>query len=587
MSGLPGMEILLAELGHGKTQLVVIIAYLAFLLLLGFAASRLFRGTREDYQLASHSIGPVLLLLSLFGTTMTAFALVGSTGEAYREGIGVYGLLASASGIVHSMCFLVVGVPLWRLGRRHGFSTQVEFFRRRLDNDFIGILLFPLILGLIIPYLMIGVMGAGITIQGLTAGAFPNVKAFEVYAPAKQSAVGESDPADATEADAAEVDTTEAGADSSQASALPASVNEDSVAESAPARTLNRGASGGIPPWLGSLAICLIVLCYVFFGGMRGTAWANAFQTVFFMVLGGITFYVISAKLGKQDSLWENLQAIAAEIPASKSTRGHISHLQWTAYLLIPLSVAMFPHVFQHWLTARSSRSFKLPIVAHPLFVLVVWAPCVLIGVWATTSLMPDKPPLPTLPDGSVNANAILPFMVNTMTNDWMAGLLAAGILAAIMSSLDSQFLCIGTMFNNDIVTHYGGADRFSDRQQVWITRGFVVGVVAVTYLLSIQGYRSVFSMATWCFTGYAALFPLVFAALYWRRLTAAGAILSVLFTMASWGYFFWQSGFGAAPPTAIPLGITVFGSAAVLAGVSLTTPAPSAEKLAKFFGDR
>ena len=560
---------LLASLGHGKTQLIVIIGYLCFLVLLGFVASRWFRGTRSDYQLASRSIGPVLLLLSLFGTTMTAFALVGSTGEAFRKGIGVYGLLASASGIVHSMCFLIIGVPLWKLGRRNGFATQVEFFRRRLGSDLVGLLLFPVILGLIIPYLMIGVMGAGITIQGLTAGAFPNVKAFEVLLPGEPAVPASDGSVAGKDQSVSAVTETETG------------VEADQVAQP----RINRGTSGGVPPWLGSLVICLIVLGYVFFGGMRGTAWANAFQTVFFMVLGCVTFYVIATKLGGQTAFLDNLRTIAAEITPDKATRSGFGYLEWSAFLLIPLSVAMFPHVFQHWLTARSANSFKLPVVMHPLFVLLVWAPCVLIGVWATTSLMPQAPPLPKLPNGAVNANAILPFMVNTMTNDWLAGLLAAGILAAIMSSLDSQFLSIGTMFNNDIVTHYGGGKKFSDRQQVWITRLFVVLIVAATYVLSIQGYRSVFSMATWCFTGYAALFPLVFMAIYWRGLTAAGAMAGIVAMACSWGYFFWDAGFGSSPPTALPLGVIVLGTAAVIAGVSTVTRPPDSATLDEFFG--
>jgi SSS family solute:Na+ symporter len=62
------------------TQLIIICIYLALLVALGVFSSRLFRGTSKDYMLASHSIGPFLLLMSLFGTTMTGFALVGSTG---------------------------------------------------------------------------------------------------------------------------------------------------------------------------------------------------------------------------------------------------------------------------------------------------------------------------------------------------------------------------------------------------------------------------------------------------------------------------------------------------------------------------
>jgi SSS family solute:Na+ symporter len=532
--------------GAGRTQLFVIVSYLLLLLVVGFLASRLFRGTKKDYQLASHSIGPFLLLMSLFGTTMTAFALVGSTGESFGKGIGVYGMLASASGIVHSLCFFVVGIQLWKLGRRNGYTTQIGFFRDRLDSDWIGLLFFPIIVGLIIPYLLIGVMASGITIQSLTAHAFPDFEAFKVYKPGTEE--------------------------------------------------INPGLSGGIPPWLGSLGICLVVLSYVFFGGMRGTAWANAFQTAVFMVLGVVTFCMIAFKLGGQDSLLENFKTISSRLELDKSTRVDMDHAIFITYMFIPLSVGMFPHVFQHWLTAKSSKSFKLPIVCHPLFIMIVWAPCVLIGVWATTELPAGTPPLPTLPNGAVNQNAILPFLVNVLTNPWLAGLLAAGILAAIMSSLDSQFLCIGTIFSNDIVIHYFGEDRFSDRQQVWITRGFIVVIVAVTYGLSLLDYRSVFTMAIWCFTGYASLFPILFAAIYWRRLTKAGVVISILVMVASWGYLFWQSNFGAKTDYAIvvpdggdgihlmPVALTFLLTLVTMVGVSLFTKPPSDDVLERFF---
>ena len=87
------------------TSFVVIVAYLSLLLILGFFSSRFFRGTSKDYFVASHSIGPFLLLMSVFGTTMTAFALVGSTGKAFERGIGVYGLMASSSALVHAAVF--------------------------------------------------------------------------------------------------------------------------------------------------------------------------------------------------------------------------------------------------------------------------------------------------------------------------------------------------------------------------------------------------------------------------------------------------------------------------------------------------
>lgn len=666
------------------TQLIIISIYLALLLFLGLFSSKLFRGTSKDYMLASHSIGPVMLLMSIFGTTMTAFALVGSTGEAFKEGVGVYGMLASSSGIIHSLCFFVLGVKLWSLGRKYGYTTQIQYFRDRLQSDRIGLLLFPILVGLVIPYLLIGVMASGTVINSITEGAFESAFAQYDY---------------------------------------------------------------GVPPWMGSLIICCVVLVYVFFGGMRGTAWANTFQTIVFMILGLVTFWIISEKLGglqaaservkeqnpsrlvrsvvesdrkKYESTyqrWETVaeynfairqkglkltpeqiseaheafkprmpgwQTIAAAVYAAKnglidltiaeqnearvvqddrtlpdplpekwstellthheiraypriggidkkksaeifaSKIGHPNELldpddpsqgkKWTrkkaggvyratswapdephgtdpwkflTYFFVPLSVGMFPHLFQHWLTAKNADSFKLAVVCHPIFIMIVWVPCVLVGVWATSALNPATgSPLfpPHFP-----ANAVLPAIVKALTTPVLAGFLTAGILAAIMSSLDSQFLCVGTMFTTDVVTHYGGKDKYSDKQIVVIARIFIVAIVALTYVFSLFEPRRVFTLGVWCFSGFSSLFPLIFASLYWKRLTKAGAYASIVGAIAVWLFSFSQSGFGANAGYTLfgvmPVATMVAVSAVSLIVVSLLTKPPEEEHLKRFFG--
>lgn len=500
-------------------QLTIIGVYLLLLLSLGLFSNRLFRGTSQDYMLASHSIGPFLLLMSIFGTTMTAFALVGSSGEAFKEGIGVYGMLASSSGIVHSAVFFLVGIRLWSFGKRFGYSTQIEFFRDRLENQAIGILLFPVLVGLVVPYLLIGVISAGTVINGITQGAFESSGFFE-------------------------------------------------------------GAKYGVPPWLGSLVICVVVLLYVFFGGMRGTAWANTFQTLVFMVLGVVTFVVISQKLG---GLQAATQAVVERHP-EKVTRAEMSQLQFFTYLLVPLSVGMFPHLFQHWLTAKSAGTFKLSIVAHPVFIMIVWVPCVLVGIWATSAMIDGAMLIPP----KANPNAVLAIMVQKLAGPVLGGFLTAGILAAIMSSLDSQFLCIGTMFTNDIVLHHFGRDRFSEQQKVIFARLFIIAIVAVTYAFSLMPSRRVFTMGVWCFSGFASLFPLVFASIYWRRLTAAGGIASVLAVITVWMALFYQSGFGDNAQYTVygmmPVVVIFAASAVALVAVSLVTRPPSEQTVRKFF---
>ncbi|MDP6538209.1 MAG: sodium:solute symporter family protein, partial [Planctomycetota bacterium] len=140
---------MLALAATDPTPLYVIGGYLLLLVGLGFVTKALFRGTSSDYFVATRSIGPFLLLMSVFGTTMTAFALVGSTGKAYDLGIGVYGLMASSSAVVHSLVFFLVGMRLWAIGKRHGYVTQIQFFRDRFESSFLGSLLFPILVALV------------------------------------------------------------------------------------------------------------------------------------------------------------------------------------------------------------------------------------------------------------------------------------------------------------------------------------------------------------------------------------------------------------------------------------------------------
>ncbi len=502
--------------------LYVVGAYLFLLLILGVICSRFFRGTSSDYFVASRSIGPFVLLMSVFGTTMTAFALVGSTGKAYADGIGTYGLMASWSGLIHSAVFFLVGIKLWAVGKRYGYVTQCQYFRARFESSKLGYLLFPILVGLVVPYLLIGVLGAGAVVSGVTRGMFPDT--FE---------------------------------------------------------------NGAVPAWLTGAAVCAVVLLYVFLSGVRGAAWANTFQTLVFMTTGIIAFVLVARALG---GLAAASEAVAANDPNKLARQHEIGKIQFFTYCFIPLSVGMFPHLFQNWLTARSAKAFRLTVIAHPVFIMVVWVPCILIGIWAAG--MPLGVP-------EERQNTVLGAMVGRLLQDpWLMGLLTAGILAAIMSSLDSQFMCVGTMFTNDIVVHAVGEDRFSDKQKLWIGRGFVIGVVAVTYVISLfAAGRAIFPLAVWCFSGFGALFPVVFAAVYWRRATKAGIYAAVIVTAVVWFVLFRMSGYGGEMllftewlstddqhDGLMPVAVMFTACLAILVLVSLATSPPSAATIQRFF---
>src|SRR5438128_3866256 len=151
-----------------------IFAYLAFVLYVGIA-NRSTRGDAdpEGYFLASRALGPAVFLLSLVGTNMTAFSILGASGHAFANGIVTYGLMASSSALIIPVSIFVIGTRLWALGKRYGFMTPVQMFRDRWECGHIGTVIFAVQAVLLVPYIVIAVMGGGTTLSSVSNGLVP------------------------------------------------------------------------------------------------------------------------------------------------------------------------------------------------------------------------------------------------------------------------------------------------------------------------------------------------------------------------------------------------------------------------------
>ena len=516
---------------------LVVFAYLAIVLYVGIFAFRR-RTTGEDYFLAGRSIGTFVFLFSLFGTNMTAFAILGSSGLAYRRGMGVFGLMAASSAFVIPLTLLLIGTRLWAHGKRFGHMTQVGFFRDRWECSAIGTLLFVLSALMLVPYVIIGVMGGGATLEALSTVVGPD---------------------------------------------------------------------GQPRPWVsyevGGAIVALVVTSYVFFGGMRGTAWVNTLQTLLFLCFGTLAFWLIGRNLGGFEAVLDRLAADPRTAPLL--TRERIPPAEYFSYFFIPLSSIMFPHISIMCLTARRVSAFKRTVVLYPLCILLIWLPAVYLGVIAAERF-------PGLGPGE--SDDVLLRLLAAHTDAWIAGVLGAGILACVMAS-DSQILALSTMFTEDVFEHYGGRARFGGAVEVWTGRLFVVGVALVAWLAAqvLHDRVGIFELAVrFAFSGFAALAPVMLAALFWKRSTKWGALAATLWVamavVGSW-YLHEASAALAPPPGGAPVpivpalgglllrtagGVTVFGflpvvpmvlvSALLMWGVSSLTPPPSAATVERYF---
>jgi Na+/proline symporter len=150
---------------------------------------------------------------------------------------------------------------------------------------------------------------------------------------------------------------------------------------------------------------------------------------------------------------------------------------------------------------------------------------------------------------------------------------------------------------------------------QVWMGRVFVIAIAVFSYALALalEGQESIFDLAIrFGFSGFAALAPVMLAALFWRRSNKWGALAAVLWVVFCTGLLWWlqlhSDGIAPKPGQApvpiftelgklflrTPMNVTIFGympvmfmclgSAFWMILVSLVTKAPSRAPIEKFF---
>lgn len=328
---------------------------------------------------------------------------------------------------------------------------------------------------------------------------------------------------------------------------------------------------GAIPFMAGAILITVITSLYTAEGGMKGTAWTNVFQTVIFMGVAIVLWVLIGNKTGGFSQLTDNLIANA---PHLMTREGHFNEKIWFSYLFVaPLVVIMHPQVFVRVLSANSSNTIKKLVTFYPIMFFLAYTPVVFIGVWGT-QLIPDLQGTAT--------DSILPMLVGKFLSPFFQGLGLAGILAALMSSMDAMMLTVSNMFTNDIVKHF--KPNMPPEKRVWLGRIFVYTVALICLLVAFARPGTIFAIASYAFTGEAAIFVIFFLALYWRRCNVYGALAGLIIPaillpfLEFTPYLNWTKfGFlSVVPLIVITTLITIV--------VSLVTPATDEKHTNKFF---
>ena len=336
----------------------------------------------------------------------------------------------------------------------------------------------------------------------------------------------------------------------------------------------------GMDPRVAMIIASIVIVIYTFLGGFNAVCWTDFFQGM--LMLGALMLIPIMAVIMMNSAAFvpvagtipENYYNLLSSGKADwKSFSDIISGLGWG------LGYFGMPHILIRYFSVKSEKEMrKSQIIGCSWFVLILIATCAvgLVG----RKFLGDKLVQPQDANTLIFINMVRDVFAWIGNNlgiiaitAFLAGILLSAILAAAMSTADSQLLASASAFASDLYKPLCRKNA-SDKEMLWAGRIIVLVIATVAFFIAsspkCQGLMGLVSCAWGAFG--AAFGPVVLAALFWKRLTYAGAMAGIIagFAVDALWYAFMSW-------TAIYEIIPGFIAGIIATGlVSLLTPAPS-----------
>lgn len=270
------------------------------------------------------------------------------------------------------------------------------------------------------------------------------------------------------------------------------------------------------------LAIGLVViLCYTITGGYTAVCTTDFLQgsLIFFAFIISTVIVVFSiGGVGESVNVFKNFQELAGTELKSFNAMGIASALAWG------LGYFGMPHIIVRFMGIRSNSEVSKARRIGIIWMVISYIGAILIGTLGTVYLKKFGITL-----DSVTSETVFSETMKNMYPAFIAGIFLCAILAASMSTADSQLLAASSAVSQDIFK--GLIKKDAEEKEVMIVSRFTVFLIALIALfLSLNPNSSIFNLVSFAWSGFGGTFgPLILLALYWKRTTAAGAIAGLI----------------------------------------------------------
>ncbi len=274
------------------------------------------------------------------------------------------------------------------------------------------------------------------------------------------------------------------------------------------------------------LIFALIIIIYTFLGGYKAVCWTDFFQGLLMLIaVLAIPIVIVTTQtldtslLAKVYTGSDGTVYAFGENLFSSSWQDIASGLAWG------LGYFGMPHILVRFMSIEKASMVKKSATVAIIWVVLSLGSVCLISYFGRM-LVADE----LLPAGMQKMVFIT--LARKLFPAFIAGVLLAAIMAASMSTADSQLLVASSSFTSDIYRPIFRKNA-SDREILWIGRLVVLVVSVVAFLIASskgEGAQAIMNMVENAWGGFGSAFgPVVILSLFWRRLTYKGAIAGVV----------------------------------------------------------
>ena len=270
----------------------------------------------------------------------------------------------------------------------------------------------------------------------------------------------------------------------------------------------------GIDATVAMYLAAVIIICYTFLGGFSAVCWTDFFQGL--LMLGALLIAPIFA-----------LAIINAD--GGAVTMGQLPDNYWNLFtnwkdILSGLGWGLgyfgMPHIIIRFMSLRSDKDLKKSAKIGIIWTLLILTFSVASGVIGHLLL------------GDISdSSTVFITMVRKIFPALISGILLSAILAAAMSTADSQLLASASAFANDVYKPIIRKDKSSDKEMLWAGRIVVLAISVIAVIIaSDPNSGTIMGLVenAWGVFG-AAFGPVIPLSLFWRRFNFAGAVAGIL----------------------------------------------------------